>query len=84
MKTKIAKSSKPASVRLPLRIRSILVPLDFSPSSQQALNYAVTFARQFKARLTLLSILTPIAACLAILCEAMPVPPHPRGSYSSR
>jgi nucleotide-binding universal stress UspA family protein len=58
--TKAAKSAA-ASAPLPLRIKSILVPLDFSPPSKKALEYAVTFARQFKAKLTLLHVVEPVA-----------------------
>lgn len=41
-------------------IRSILVPLDFSIASRKALNYAVGFAEQFDAKLTLLNVIEPI------------------------
>lgn len=41
-------------------IKSILVPLDFSPQSARALSYAVTVARQFKAKLTLLHVVEPV------------------------
>ena len=58
--TKTAKSAATASP-LPFRIKSILVPIDFSASSKKALDYAVTFARQFKAKLTLLHVVEPIA-----------------------
>lgn len=58
--TKVARSAVTASP-LPLRIKSILVPLDFSPPSKKALDYAVTFARQFKAKLTLVHVVEPIA-----------------------
>jgi nucleotide-binding universal stress UspA family protein len=67
MKTKTAKPKQAAAgaavaaATLPLRVRSILVPLDFSPPSKQALGYAAAFARQFKARLTLLHVVEPIA-----------------------
>lgn len=44
-----------------LNIRSILVPIDFSPASEKALAYAVPFARQFGAKLTLLHVVEPIA-----------------------
>jgi len=37
-----------------LQMQRILVPTDFSGSSQEALEYAVHFGRQFKARLVLL------------------------------
>jgi universal stress protein A len=45
-----------------LRIRSILVPIDFSASSRKALDYAVPFAEQFGAKLTLLHVVEPIAS----------------------
>ena len=44
-----------------LRIRSILVPIDFSTASKKALQYAVPFARQFGAKLTLLHVVEPVA-----------------------
>lgn len=40
----------------PLEMQSILVPVDFSVSSRQAVNYAVAFARQFQARLTVVHV----------------------------
>jgi len=58
--TKAARSAA-ASVPALHRIKSILVPLDFSPPSKKALDYAVTFARQFKAKLTLLHVVEPVA-----------------------
>jgi nucleotide-binding universal stress UspA family protein len=60
-KTNKANSSAGAEVPRSLRIKSILVPLDFSPSSKKALDYAVTFARQFKAKLTILHVVEPVA-----------------------
>lgn len=62
MKSKTTKSSKniTTAATLPLRIKSILVPLDFSPPSKRVLDYAVTFARQFKAKLTLLHVVEPV------------------------
>jgi nucleotide-binding universal stress UspA family protein len=44
-----------------LQMKSILVPIDFSPSSEKALAYAVAFARQFGAKLTLLHVVEPVA-----------------------
>jgi nucleotide-binding universal stress UspA family protein len=44
-----------------LKIKSILVPLDFSDPSGKALKYAVQFAEQFTARLTLLHVVEPVA-----------------------
>jgi nucleotide-binding universal stress UspA family protein len=39
-----------------LGIRRILVPLDFSAPAEKALRYAVSFARQFDAKITLLHV----------------------------
>ncbi len=44
-----------------LSVKSILVPVDFSVASEKALAYAVPFARQFGAKLTLLHVVEPIA-----------------------
>lgn len=41
------------------RIRSILVPIDFSEPSIKALKYAAAFARHFGAKLTLLNVVEP-------------------------
>ena len=43
------------------QIKSILVPIDFSPTSTQALKYAASFAGQFGAKVTLLNVVQPIA-----------------------
>ena len=40
-----------------MKIRNILVPVDFSPPSRLAVNHAVSIARRFRARLTLAHIL---------------------------
>jgi len=63
MRTKATPKTKAdgASV-LPLRIKSILVPLDFSTPSRKTLGYAVTFARRFNAKLTLLHVVEPVAS----------------------
>lgn len=39
------------------RIQHILVPVDFSPSSEAALPYALAFARRYKAKITLLHVI---------------------------
>jgi len=44
-----------------LGIKSILVPTDFSAPSKKALDYAVPFAEQFGAKLTLLHVVEPVA-----------------------
>ena len=62
MKTKTTQSKTPATAApWPLHIQSILVPLDFSPPARQALAAAVAFARRFKAKLTLLHVVEPVA-----------------------
>ena len=61
MKNKPVKTTPAAKAsHWPLHIRSILVPLDFSPPSRQALDAAVAFARRFKAKLTLLHVVEPV------------------------
>ena len=44
-----------------LKIKSILVPIDFSDTSLKALRYAVRMAEQFGATITLLNVVEPIA-----------------------
>jgi universal stress protein A len=53
-------SRRAVSLPAPFQIKSILVPLDFSPPSKKALDYAVSVARQFKAKLTLLHVVEPV------------------------
>ncbi len=43
-----------------LKIRKILVPLDFSVTSEKVLRYAVPFAKQFSAKLVLLHAIEPL------------------------
>ena len=43
-----------------LKVKSILVPTDFSESSLKAIDYALSFARQFGAKLTLLYVAEPM------------------------
>jgi universal stress protein A len=43
-----------------LKLKSILVPIDFSKISQSALEYAVPLARQFDAKITLLHAIEPL------------------------
>lgn len=44
-----------------MRIKKILVPVDFSKHSLKALDYAVDFAKAFKAELHVLFVIEPIA-----------------------
>ncbi|OLE56480.1 MAG: hypothetical protein AUG74_19225, partial [Bacteroidetes bacterium 13_1_20CM_4_60_6] len=41
-------------------MKSILVPIDFSPGSKKALKYALPFARQFGAQIILLHVVEPV------------------------
>ena len=63
MKSTTAKPTRGAAKTKPeLRgIKSILVPIDFSAPSKNALAYAVPFAEQFGAKLTLLNVVEPVA-----------------------
>jgi nucleotide-binding universal stress UspA family protein len=73
MKTKIRQTSATKNRRTPaasatidlvpaiLKVNSILVPVDFSESSTKALDYALSFAAQFGAKLTLLYVVEPVA-----------------------
>ena len=45
-----------------MEIRNVLVPVDFSPASQFAVDFAVSLARRFRARLTLLHVVESVAA----------------------
>lgn len=55
-KNQTRKSAKPVAVR----IQRILVPVDFSQQSEKTLQYAVGFARQNRASLTLLHVVEPV------------------------
>jgi nucleotide-binding universal stress UspA family protein len=55
----VASDQKTNASLLPLQLKKILVPIDFSPLSKKALHYAVEFAQQFNARLTVLKVLDP-------------------------
>ena len=47
---------------IPFKLKEILVPVDFSECSQKALQYAIPFAKQFGAQLTLLHVVQPYPA----------------------
>ncbi len=46
--------------QLGLKMQNILVPTDFSEPSKKALRYAISFAGQFGARITLLHVVEPM------------------------
>jgi nucleotide-binding universal stress UspA family protein len=51
--------ARPAKTRIALGIRTILVPIDFSVHSKNALKYAVPIAEQFGAALHLVYVVEP-------------------------
>jgi nucleotide-binding universal stress UspA family protein len=48
-----------------MHIKKVLVPVDFSPPSTQAINHAISLARKFQAKLFLLHVVEPSSALLA-------------------
>jgi nucleotide-binding universal stress UspA family protein len=59
MKRKSSRAPKQAPVRDGVTIRKILVPIDFSEPSKNALSYAVPFAQHFGAELLLIYVVEP-------------------------
>ena len=56
-----------------LRLKNILAPIDFSPASKKAIKYALRFAEEFGATLTLLHVLEPApSASLVAIPGATP------------
>src|SRR5580765_2698905 len=48
-------AAKPGLAAAPaMRLKRIIVPIDFSPCSKKALQYAVAFAKQFDAKISLI------------------------------
>ena len=57
---KKAKSRKSRTVKKsPIELKRILVPIDFSEHSKNALKYAIPFAQQFKASIYLIYVVEP-------------------------
>ncbi|MBI2620099.1 MAG: universal stress protein [Ignavibacteriales bacterium] len=52
---KRSRKSRPTRIDL----KNILVPIDFSEHSKKALQYAIPFARQFRARISLIYVVEP-------------------------
>jgi len=56
-----------------LQLKSIVVPIDFSPTANKALAYAVRLADQFGGKLTLIHVVQPVAvpefAAVSLLIE---------------
>jgi len=62
MKTKLySRAVKSPALQSEVDIQSVLVPIDFSTSSLAALSKAVSIAKRFNAKLTLLHVVEPIA-----------------------
>jgi nucleotide-binding universal stress UspA family protein len=59
----VTTASKTANVRPQISIKNILVPLDFSRSAMQALDYATALARQLNAQIHLAHVQMPDEAC---------------------
>jgi nucleotide-binding universal stress UspA family protein len=57
-----------------IRLQEILIPLDLSAMSFKALQYAVSFARQYGARLTLLHVIEPMTIATELSAPAVPTP----------
>src|SRR5919197_3777790 len=43
-----------------IRIKNVLCPVDFSPVSRRALDYAIAFSKNYGARLQLLHVIAPV------------------------
>jgi len=52
----VGRRDVPLLASSPIKIREILVPVDFSDCAEKALKYAIPFAKQFEARITLLHV----------------------------
>lgn len=65
--------AKPTGIAL----KRILVPIDFSPLSKKALQYALRFAEEFRAGLTLLHVIEPdVPSAFDGLMIAPPISPN--------
>jgi nucleotide-binding universal stress UspA family protein len=61
VKASTVELSQPAVPANGLQFRRLLIPIDFSASSLEALEYGVQFAKHLKATLTILHVLEPVA-----------------------
>ncbi|MFN3200796.1 MAG: universal stress protein [Bradymonadia bacterium] len=64
-----------------LSIKRILVPIDFSACSQHALDYALTFAERFEARVDLLHVYEPPFDLGDVPVQVGDAPPLPISEY---
>ncbi len=58
-----AAASTSSNPQVPVRIKTILVPLDFSRAAMQAVSYAVSLAKKFGATIHLVHVNAPDEAC---------------------
>jgi universal stress protein A len=58
-----------------LRLKKILVPVDFSPASKNAFRYALRFAEEFGAEVTLLYVVEPGPSTRFAAIPGFPDPP---------
>jgi nucleotide-binding universal stress UspA family protein len=56
-----ASNPAPTPSPVPIGLKTILVPVDFSDSARKALHYALAFARLFKAEVTILHVAPELA-----------------------
>ena len=66
------------SVPVPVALRRILVPVDFSEPSLKALPYAISLAKQFKGELVLVHIVEQI-----VYPGDWMIPPFPTGDFAT-
>lgn len=64
-----------------LAIKRILVPVDFSDCSQKALDYALSFADRFDARIELIHVYEPPFDLGDVPVQVGDAPPQPIGDY---
>lgn len=65
------------------RLKNILVPVDFSPASKNAFRYALRFAEEFGAEVTLLHVIEPAPATRFAAIPGFPeMPAFPETDFS--
>src|SRR6266478_2071982 len=76
----ISSGKRPAGKGRALKMRRILVPMDFSGQSRRALDFAVPLAREHGGKILLLHVVEPVYPVAAYPAEmsAIPVNPRPR------
>jgi universal stress protein A len=67
-----------------LKLERILVPMDFSSASERALDYAVTLASKFEARITLIHVVEIISGPADPTFGYVPVDDGPRVAASAK